>query len=83
MLAAADTHELPNWQAGSATPHTRHAISIVGYDDTANPPTYTYIDTCGRGCNGRAGNTNGGTHVISQAAMVAALQDSAGLGFVW
>ena len=83
LVAAADTHELPNWQAGSATPHTRHAISIVGYDDTANPPTYTFIDTCGRSCNGRAGNTNGGTHVISQAAMVAALQDSAGLGFVW
>ena len=83
VVAAADTHELPNWQAGSATPHTRHAISIVGYDDAASPPTYTYIDTCGRSCNGRSGNTNDGTHTISQAAMVQALQDSAGIGFVW
>jgi hypothetical protein len=83
VVAAADTHELPNWQAGSATPHTRHAISIVGYDDAASPPTYTYIDTCGLSCNGRAGNTNGGTHTISQAAMVQALLDIAGIGFVW
>ena len=83
VVAAADTHELPNWQARSAAPHTRHAISIVGYDDAASPPTYTYIDTCGRSCNGRAGNTNGDTHTISQAAMVQALQDSAGIGFVW
>jgi len=83
VVAAADTHELPNWQAGSATPHTRHAIAIVGYDDAASPPTYTYIDTCGRSCNGRAGNTNGGTHTISQTAMVQALLDSAGIGFVW
>jgi hypothetical protein len=83
VVAAVDTHELPNWQAGTATPHTRHAISIVGYNDAASPPTYTYIDTCGRGCNGRAGNTNGGTHTISQSAMVQALLDSAGIGFVW
>jgi hypothetical protein len=83
VVAAADTYELPNWQAGTATPHTRHAISIVGYNDAASPPTYTYLDTCGRSCNGRAGNTNGGAHTIAQSAMVQALQDSAGIGFVW
>jgi hypothetical protein len=83
VVAAVDTRELPNWQAGSATPHTRHAIAIVGYNDAASPPTYTYLDTCGRGCNGRAGNTNGGTHTVSQVAMVQALLDNSGSGFAW
>jgi len=58
-------------------------VTIVGYDNTANPPTYTYLDTCGRGCNSRSGNQNGGIYVISQAAMVRAIQDSGGSGFIW
>ena len=69
--------------AGSATPHVQHGVTIVGYDNTANPPTYTYLDTCGRGCNSRSGNQNGGIYVISQAAMVRAIQDSGGSGFIW
>ncbi len=56
VVAELDTHDLPNWQAGSATPHIRHSVAIVGYDNTANPPTYTYLDTCGRACNSRGGN---------------------------
>ncbi|MGD0862888.1 MAG: hypothetical protein ABSA21_09000 [Candidatus Limnocylindrales bacterium] len=83
VVAAADTFDLPNWQAGSNTPHTRHAIAIVGYDNTANPPTFTYLDTCGRSCNSRAGNQNGQIHVISQAQMVKALTDGNGMGFIW
>ncbi len=78
-----DTHGLPNWQAGDATPHIRHAVSIVGYDNKANPPTYTYIDTCGRACNTRGDNQNGQVHVIAQSQMVAAMQDTVGSGFVW
>jgi hypothetical protein len=83
VVVELDTHGLPNWQAGSATPHIRHAVTIVGYDNTANPPTYTYIDTCGRQCNNRGGNQNGQIHVIAQSQMVAAMQDTVGSGFVW
>lgn len=83
VLAAADTFDLPNWQNGGSTPHIRHAISIVGYDNTANPPTYTYLDTCGHSCNARGGNGNGQVHVIAQSAMVEALQDEVGIGFLW
>jgi hypothetical protein len=83
VVAALDTFDLPNWQADAATPHIRHSVAIVGYDNTANPPTYTYLDTCGRSCNSRGGNQNGQVHVIAQSQMVAAIQDSVGSGFVW
>ncbi len=83
VIAAVDTYELPNWQAGTATPHIQHGVTIVGYDNAANPPTYTYIDTCGRSCDNRGGNQNGQIHVISQAAMVRAIRDSGGSGFIW
>jgi hypothetical protein len=83
VVAAVDTFDLPNWQAGTATPHIRHAISIVGYDNAANPPTYTYLDSCGRNCNARGGNSNGGIHVIAQSQMIAAMRDSVGVGFIW
>lgn len=83
VVAAVDTFDLPNWQAGAATPHIRHAISIVGYDNTANPPTYTYLDSCGRNCNARSGNSNGGIHVIAQSQMIAAMRDAVGVGFIW
>jgi hypothetical protein len=83
VVVELDTHGLPNWQAGSKTPHIRHAVTIVGYDNAAKPPTYTYIDTCGRGCNSRAGNQNGKLHVVPQSQMLAAMQDTVGSGFVW
>ena len=83
VVVELDTHGLPNWQNGKATPHIRHAIAIVGYDNAANPPTFTYIDTCGRACNNRGGNQNGALHVIAQAQMVKAIQDTVGSGFVW
>ena len=85
VVAGVDTFGLPNWQASdpSKTPHTRHAIAIVGYDNTANPPTYTYLDTCGRACNNRGGNQNGQIHVISQDGLVQALIAAHGLSFVW
>ncbi len=83
VVVALDTYDLPNWQAGSATPHIRHSVAIVGYDNTANPPTYTYLDTCGRACNSRGGNQNGQVHVVAQSKMVAAIMDKVGSGFVW
>jgi hypothetical protein len=83
LVAGVDTFDLPNWQAGATTPHTRHAVAIVGYNNTANPPTFSYIDTCGHSCNPRTGNKNGQVHVIAQSKMVAALQDAVGMGFTW
>jgi hypothetical protein len=83
VVAAVDTYDLPNWQKGSAAPHTRHAVSIVGYDNTANPPTYTYIDTCGKACDPRPSNQNGQVHVIAQSKMVASMIDDVGVGFSW
>lgn len=83
VVVELDTHGLPNWQAGTATPHIRHAVTIVGYDNAASPPTYSYIDTCGRACNGRSDNQNGAVHVIAQSQMVAAMQDTVGSGFLW
>jgi hypothetical protein len=83
VVVALDTYDLPNWQAGSATPHIRHSVAIVGYDNTANPPTYTYLDTCGRSCNARGGNQNGQIHVVAQSKMVAAILDDVGSGFSW
>jgi hypothetical protein len=83
LVAGVDTFDLPNWQAGATTPHTRHAVAIVGYNNTANPPTFSYIDTCGHSCNPRSGNKNGQVHVIAQSKMVAALQDAVGMGFTW
>lgn len=83
VVAAIDTFDLPNWQDGAATPHTRHAVTIVGYDNTAVPPTFSYIDTCGRSCNARGNNENGRIHVIAQSQMVAAIDDAVGIGFSW
>jgi hypothetical protein len=83
VVAMVDTYNLPNWQDGSKTPHLPHAIAIVGYDNTANPPTYTYTETCGRACNRRGGNQDGQIHVIPQSKIVQALQNKAGFGFIW
>jgi hypothetical protein len=83
VVAAVDTYDLPNWQAGTSTPHTRHAVAIVGYDNTADPPTFSYIDTCGRSCNSRGGNGYGQVHLIAQSAMVASITDDVGSGFTW
>jgi hypothetical protein len=83
VVVELDTHGLPDWQNGSKTRHVRHAVTIVGYDNAASPPTYTYIDTCGKACNGLAGNANGKIHVIAQDQMIKAIQDTVGSGFVW
>jgi hypothetical protein len=83
VVAMVDTFNLPNWQAGSKTPHTRHAIAIVGYDNTAKPPTFTYTESCGKACDPRPGNHNGDIHVIPQSTMVKAIQNKVGSGFVW
>ena len=83
VIATVDSFYLPNWQDGAATPHIGHAISIVGYDNTASPPTFTYTETCGRACNRRGGNKDGDIHVIPQSQLVLAIQGKEGSGFTW
>jgi hypothetical protein len=80
VVTLVDTYDLPNWQDGTATRHITHALAIVGYDNTSNPPTYTYTETCGRTCGG---GTEGEIHTIPQAQLVKAMQDKSGLGFAW
>ncbi|MEA2622172.1 MAG: hypothetical protein QOH61_1082 [Chloroflexota bacterium] len=67
------TTRLPNW-----THSLGHAIAIVGYNNTTSE--FTYIDTCGRACNGSAGNHNGGTYTISFSKMYTLMADY-GYGF--
>jgi hypothetical protein len=81
VVAELDTHGLPDWQGRDR--HVRHAVTIVGYDNDANPPTFTYLDTCGKDCNSLPGNQNGKVHVIAQSQMVVAIQDTVGSGFLW
>jgi hypothetical protein len=83
VVAAVDRWFLPNWKIGAATKHLDHSIAIVGYDNTANPPTYTYTETCGHACNSAYANRNGDIHVIPQATLVLAMRYRAGAGFVW
>lgn len=56
-----DTH-LPNWSR-----NVKHAIAIVGYNNSTEK--LTYVDTCGRDCNGSGNNTNGGTHTMDWSEM--------------
>jgi hypothetical protein len=83
ILAAVDSYYLPNWANGAATKHASHSIAIVGYDNTANPPTYTYIDTCGHACNPRTANREGQVYVIPQSRLMLSMKYTAGAGFVW
>jgi hypothetical protein len=84
VVAAVDSYYLPNWQNRSKTAHSDHSIAIVGYDNTANPPTYSYIDTCGKACNQLWVNRkNGSVHVIPQSRLVQSMRYRVGSGFVW
>jgi hypothetical protein len=75
VVAAVNTAYLPNWSRSLG-----HTIVIVGYDDIAR--TYTYLDTCGKACNGSAGNRNGGVYTISQRALYLAIS-SWGTGYLY
>ena len=75
VVAAVNTAYLPNWSRSIG-----HSIAIVGYDDTAK--TYTYLDTCGRACNGSATSRNGGIYTVSQRSLYLAI-GTWGTGYVW
>lgn len=67
VIVTVDAAYLPNWS--NATKPVHHAITVIGYDNVND--TYTYLDTCGRQCGS---DTNGGTHVVSQAKLFKAIQ---------
>ncbi len=72
VVVAADTGYLPNWSRSLS-----HAITVVGYDDTA--VTYKYTDTCGVHCNGSSKSKNGGVWTIAQGSLYSAIvADGAG-----
>jgi hypothetical protein len=79
VLTGDGTHHLVGWTAGSGI---NHSIAIIGYDNTVSPATYTYIDTCGPGCNDTG--TAAGVHTIHQSAMWALIQaETDSDGIVW
>jgi hypothetical protein len=66
VATSSGRYSLPNWgKRGSVN----HSISIVGYDDSKG--TYTYIDTCGPGCNNSGAAA--GVYTVSQKTLWALL----------
>lgn len=66
VATSSGRYHLPNWgKRGSVN----HSITIIGYNDTAG--TYTYIDSCGPGCNNTG--SAAGVYTVSQAALWALL----------
>jgi len=66
VATSSGRYHLPNWgKRGSVN----HSITIVGYDDANG--TYTYIDTCGPGCNNSGAPA--GVNTVSQQTLWALL----------
>jgi len=66
VATSSGRYHLPNWgKRGSVN----HSITIVGYDDAKG--TYTYIDTCGPGCNNSG--SPAGVNTVSQQTLWALL----------
>lgn len=66
VATSSGRYHLPNWgKRGSVN----HSITIIGYDDTAG--TYTYIDTCGPGCNNTGAAA--GVYTVTQKGLWALL----------
>lgn len=66
----------PNWPNNGG--QTKHAIAIIGYDNTSS--TYTYVDSCGSGTGSGTGcgaNQQQRTYKINQNALWAALNNVA------
>lgn len=62
VATSSGRYHLPNWgKRGSVN----HSITIVGYDDSKG--TYTYIDTCGPGCNNSG--SPAGVYTVSQQTL--------------
>ena len=66
VATSSGRYHLPSWgKRGSVN----HSITIVGYDDAKG--TYTYIDTCGPGCNNSGAPA--GVYTVSQQTLWALL----------
>jgi len=62
VATSSGRYNLQNWgKRGSVN----HSITIVGYDDAKG--TYTYIDTCGPGCNNSG--SPAGVYTVSQKTL--------------
>lgn len=64
----------PNWSNGGVL----HAVSVIGYDDSAG--TYTYIDTCGVRCGA---SHNGGVYTVNQTTLYNGIHANAYGGIVY
>jgi hypothetical protein len=62
VQARVNAKYLVNWPS---TSNLGHAVAIVGYNDSAQPPTYTFIDTYG---------PHAGVYTQSQSQMVQGMQ---------
>ncbi|HEX5465859.1 MAG TPA: hypothetical protein VFW92_04195 [Candidatus Limnocylindrales bacterium] len=61
------THLGPEWYSTSRVPH---AVAVVGYDNSTQQ--YTYVDTCGPGCNDTG--KPAGVYTISEQNMYALMR---------
>lgn len=71
-----NAQRLPNWTNNNGV--TSHFVSIIGYNNVNG--TYTYIDTCGQGCNNK-GSSNG-VYTVSQSTLYTAIEQNNGNGAV-
>jgi hypothetical protein len=78
-IVGVNAQYLPNWTQQNGV--TGHYIAIVGYDDARN--TWTYMDTCGPGCNSPS-NQPAGIYTVDQATMWNAETNNNGNGsLIW
>ena len=88
VIAQVNDGNLPDWAQSNAKGHG-HLIAIIGYDNTATIPTYTYVETCTSQACGTV-QTDGpnpdgsGTHTIPQSELYQAMQEFPGEGaLIW
>lgn len=79
MRTGNGTVSLPEWTTANGV---NHSIAIVGYNDSASPPNYTFIDTCGPGCNNTG--QSAGVKTVSQSIMWTLLRaETDNDGIIW
>jgi hypothetical protein len=73
VVAEVNANLLPNWPGGG---QIKHAITIIGYDNTSG--TYTYVDSCGS-ANGRGTGCGALSqqqiHTVDQSVMYNAINN--------
>lgn len=75
VVAEVNANMLPNWPGGG---QIKHAITIIGYNNTSG--NYTYVDSCGSGVGrgtGCGANSQQSYYTVSQAKMYDAINNVA------